>query len=173
MQNKNDLSLRRNVTTICIRALIIGVAVSLLLSTSIYLNLNLIESKGAKIGEASVVHGSDAKSRLALSTNIEYASALSKCNGDVIITTFPTETELVSLINDDFCDCLTGEDEYLTAACSNILVGVPTYECRLAENKGKNLRSKGINTIRTIFASRVQDGVCDCDNCSDENAVMV
>ena len=173
LQNKIDVSLRRNVTTICIRALIIGVAISLLLSTSIYFNLNLIEQKAAKIGEPSMVHTSEVNSRSALSANVEYASALGKCNGDMIITTFPTETELVSFINDDFCDCLNGQDEYLTAACSGLLVGVPTFRCRSVENKGKNLRSNEINLIRTIFTSRVQDGVCDCDDCSDEHAVVV
>ena len=173
LQKKEDSLLRRNAATICIRVLIIGVALSLLLSASIYFNLNLIEQNVATIGALSVVHTSEINSRSALAANMEYASALGKCNGDMIIATFPTETKLVSLINDDFCDCLEGQDEYLTAACSNFLVGVPTYECRSVENKVKNLRSNGINPIKTIFTSRVQDEVCDCDDCSDEQPAMV
>ena len=60
-----------------------------------------------------------------------------------------------SILNDDYCDCWsTGEDESTTAACSRILVAKKTFDCGNGE--------------QTIYASRVNDGVCDCINGRDE-----
>lgn len=60
----------------------------------------------------------------------------------------------VALKNDDYCDCLDGSDEPDTSACSHILINFKTFEC----NDGK----------RRIFASRVHDGILDCEDGSDE-----
>ena len=56
--------------------------------------------------------------------------------------------------NDDYCDCLDGSDEPDTAACSYWTVQQPTFACR--------------DESRVIFASRVGDGIVDCDDGSDE-----
>jgi hypothetical protein len=60
-----------------------------------------------------------------------------------------------SLVNDYYCDC--GSDEPLTSACSHL----PTarFLCRAdgSQNEG-----------RLIPASRVNDGICDCCDGSDE-----
>lgn len=59
----------------------------------------------------------------------------------------------MKFVNDDYCDCQeTGADEPATAACIN-----GRFYCN---NKG--FRGK------TIFASWVNDGICDCCDGSDE-----
>ena len=60
----------------------------------------------------------------------------------------------VGYVNDNYCDCFDGSDEPNTAACSHILVQRPTFSC----DSGR----------RTLFASRVRDGIKDCDDGSDE-----
>ena len=57
--------------------------------------------------------------------------------------------------NDDYCDCIDdGSDETTTSACSHRLVQIPTFHCLDGE--------------LVIYASRVQDGVADCSDGSDE-----
>jgi hypothetical protein len=58
------------------------------------------------------------------------------------------------LLNDDYCDCSDGSDELLTSACSHILVGQHIFECDL--NK------------KSIYASRISDGIYDCKDQADE-----
>ena len=57
--------------------------------------------------------------------------------------------------NDDYCDCITGEDETETSACAGrMIVAVPHFACH--------------DGSAMVFASRVSDGVQDCADGSDE-----
>lgn len=101
----------------------------------------------------------------------EYRSALSKCNSDVAISSYASEFTRSSMINDNFCDCKQGADEFSTAACSYILVGHRVFQCKSAKgHNGKaSLRGEDKSQTETIFPSRVNDSVCDCEDCSDED----
>lgn len=59
-----------------------------------------------------------------------------------------------ALINDNYCDCADGSDEPDTSACSRQTVQQGTFQCK--------------DGSKTIFSSRVGDGVADCDDGSDE-----
>ena len=65
-----------------------------------------------------------------------------------------SKTILNTIINDNYCDLSDGSDEYLTSACSNILVGKAIFIC----DQGKT----------HLFTSRVGDGMRDCRDGSDE-----
>ena len=72
-----------------------------------------------------------------------------------------TKTILNTIINDNYCDLSDGSDEYLTSACSNILVRKAIFIC----DQGKT----------HLFTSRVGDGMRDCRDGSDEavSAVII
>jgi hypothetical protein len=100
---------------------------------------------------------------------------LKKCNSN-IRSSYAYDKNEKSLINDDFCDCITGEDETETAACSYLLVGEAKFSCKsnkkhYADNENtKNEKLTGVfpERIQYTFLSRVNDGICDCDDGSDE-----
>jgi hypothetical protein len=58
------------------------------------------------------------------------------------------------LVNDNYCDCADGSDEPDTSACSMRLVQRETFKCK--------------DGSRTLYSSRVGDGIKDCDDGSDE-----
>lgn len=64
------------------------------------------------------------------------------------------------ILNDNFCDC--GDDEPETSACSTVTVAQNTFQCVDREYIDMKLPS-----------SRVNDGICDCCDGSDEKAGIV
>ena len=60
----------------------------------------------------------------------------------------------IGWMDDDYCDCPDGADEPNTSACSHILVDKRTFACK--DGSG------------VVFSSRVNDGVKDCADGSDE-----
>lgn len=101
----------------------------------------------------------------------EYQSALSRCNSDIVISSYAKEFSGSSMINDNFCDCKQGSDEFTTAACSYLLVGHKVFHCGSARGPVHkiSLRGRDRGHTKTIFPSRVNDSICDCEDCSDED----
>ena len=62
----------------------------------------------------------------------------------------------VSYVNDDYCDCDDGSDEYETNACPNNL-----FRCKSGHVVGR----PGLSEIPSHWVS---DGICDCCDGSDE-----
>ena len=67
-----------------------------------------------------------------------------------------------AVLNDNYCDCADGSDENITSACSNVRAVVQSrvFRC-LSQQPYKHFPSQ-------IYLSRVNDGVCDCADGSDE-----
>ena len=92
--------------------------------------------------------------------------SLRAVGGDTETATFACAGAAIPLswVDDDFCDCADGSDETATAACASISPP-PRFACaRWIDGVG------GLSTARSIPASRVGDGVCDCCDGSDEAA---
>jgi hypothetical protein len=68
-----------------------------------------------------------------------------------------------SQLNDDFCDCEDGSDEPGTSACSGVAVMSP----QVSAGGGFYCVNRGYEG-RLIPSSRVNDGICDCCDGSDE-----
>lgn len=62
------------------------------------------------------------------------------------------EEHPISILNDDYCDCIDQTDEPLTSACA------ATFKCHNNGYKSKIIHSMLVN-----------DGICDCCDGSDEN----
>lgn len=81
----------------------------------------------------------------------------------------------VSKVNDDYCDCRSGEDEPGTSACSGgQYQGVDSPDHDNSEPLERRLfycMNDGFKEI-PIFSSRVNDGVCDCCDGSDEGILV-
>jgi len=84
-----------------------------------------------------------------------------------------------SFVNDNFCDCKNGIDEYKTSACSGI-INIKNMDDNNDNNNNDNEYKEQVE-IQSMFTcnnspfspiriptSRIDDGVCDCCDGSDE-----
>ena len=90
---------------------------------------------------------------------VTLSAAMRQC---VPISGGPTILLPPELVNDDYCDCADGSDEPSTAACSG-LVPHACFVCRRDIGTGMHREDP-----RCIPISRVNDGICDCCDGSDE-----
>lgn len=77
-----------------------------------------------------------------------------KVDRDPKTTIACADGKTLGILNDNYCDCDDGRDEPNTSACSNILVMKLSFRCK--------------DGSTTIHASRVNDGVNDCPDQTDE-----
>lgn len=159
----------------CIKwSLLLGLATSLLFTQIIYSRLNAVPEHASvdTVGQLTVTQlAYIEKKRFMERNNRAY---LFECNSYAEVT-FPSGTKIESVLNDDFCDCPNGSDEFRTAACSYVRVGKKAFYCSSPSSldstwneRDKELNKKQPFNSETVFLSRVNDGVCDCQDCSDE-----
>jgi hypothetical protein len=153
--------------------IVIGVTITLMHSVIIYIQLSRLAAQtelNLMADELTLSSEGDAEKTLTRDP-FEYRSALSRCNSDIVISSYSTELASSSMINDNFCDCKQGSDEFSTSACSYLLVGHRVFHCGFARGQIRkiSLRGKAASRTESIFLSRVNDIVCDCEDCSDED----
>ena len=68
----------------------------------------------------------------------------------------------LAIENDDYCDCPDGRDEFLTSACSHLLVNNHDEVYFTCHDPHKT----------RIYTSRVNDGIVDCPDGSDETSLI-
>ena len=161
-----------------------GIVLYLSFSWSIYCSLNTLSAlvkettpKYYRLASSASTNDFDLTDTK-MNENRKY---LNKCNrGQTLLYVVGSRAD--SVVNDDFCDCSDGTDEAETPACSHYLVGKKNFKCNIDhetnDTKGKaNVGYPGTSASDSdehhneIFASRVNDDVCDCDNCSDEKVI--
>ena len=159
---------------------------TLLFSLTMYRSLNMpsalmIETTPEYYRVASSTSVNDVDLRvLKINENRKYVN---KCNSGLTLL-YVVGLKADSVVNDDFCDCSDGMDEAETPACSYRLVGKRNFKCK---NDRETFGSKGKDDVgyrgtsasdldedqKIVFASRVNDDVCDCSDCSDELSVSI
>ena len=172
------------VSSVIKAGLLFGIVLYLSFSWSIYCSLNtlsalVLETTPKNYRLASSPSTNDLELRdTKMNENRKY---LNKCNrGQTLLYVVGSRSD--SVVNDDFCDCSDGTDEAETPACSHYLVGQKNFMCNnhheTTSIKAKaNVGHPGTSASDSnehhdkIYASRVNDDVCDCDNCSDEEII--
>jgi hypothetical protein len=158
----------------CIKwSLLLGLATSLSFTLFIYFRLNTVPELVSvdAVGQLTVTQLADIEKKRNMERNNR--AYLLACNSYAEVT-FPSGTKVENVVNDDYCDCPSGCDEFRTAACSYVSVGRRIFYCSSSLNSMKNEgdteenKRMQANFVEPLFASRVNDGVCDCQDCSDE-----
>jgi hypothetical protein len=172
-KSRSKSSTKYSVKSIIGWTIVIGLTVHLMYSSIIYMQLSRLAVQtelNLVADELALSSEGDAEETFTRDA-FEYRSALSSCNSDVVISSYATELTSSSMINDNFCDCKQGSDEFSTSACSYLLVGHRVFQCGSSRGQIRkiSLRGKVRSQTESIFPSRVNDSVCDCEDCSDED----